>query len=1017
MKRFLLLISTLFLLLSPEVRAQKSVSVTGQVVGDDGLPVVAAAVMVAGTSNGVTTDAEGKYVIKGVKMDDVLIFNSLGYVEQRVKYDGNKNINIVLKTDSQMINETVVIGYGTAAKSDLTGSVGVVEMDKVISPIAVSADQALQGRIAGVDIMSNGGEPGGGSSIRIRGTRSISAGNDPLIVVDGIMDAVESFSDINPDDIKNVTVLKDASSTAIYGSRGSNGVILVTTKGQENTKLQMSFSANVGLSELPTKLDVMNATEFAEYRNMYRAINRYYKNGEYDPEANRIFADPQKYGTGTDWQDLLTRKGITQGYKFAVNSGNSKGHAYFSFGYDDVKGILIGSDMHKYTSMLKVDKKFFKWLTAGVRITFAYRNNDFSKVKMNGTTTSPACLSPLVGKNDFWNKYAEEGASGAAVFNSPYIVSQKETNYANVMYLNLAPWVEATLAKGLKLKSTFSYSFNDQDTFFHSPASLPVATYSKTGGTASFNDFVRNTFLSETTLTWNKTIKKVHKINVMGGFTGQLTNTDRHYMKGVGYLDDNVGPYNMAAVMDKRNLNVTSSMTELKRMSVLGRLNYSYKSRYFVTFTARTDGSSNFAAGHKWAFFPAGAFKWTISNESWMQMAKGQWLSNLALRLSAGRSGNDSVATYVSQAALTNGVSTWLFGDSQQLSYAPSRLDNRSLTWEKTDSYNIGVDMSILRGRIEMTADAYLSNTTDLLLKVKNAAQTGYTERYDNIGSTRGWGAEFSITTHNISKKIFDWETTLNLSHSTSIVTELGAGYENVSVYNVGGQMAFGYVKGYPANAIWGYQYCGVWHNDQERADNKLTNTYKSYQDYNGYAKYADVNNDGVLDRNDLVYLGTTDPIIAGGLNNNFRIGKLSLGVYFTYSLGGKVYNLTELYLGTSITTSNKYRYMAQSWTPANAESDIPSAESKDNYGSSRFVHDASYLRLKTVSLSYAFDLSKKVKWLRDITLSAYGENLWLLSKYNGYDPDVTSSGAVRRLDNAAYPNPRTYMLSIKFRY
>ena len=316
-----------------------------------------------------------------------------------------------------------------------------------------------------------------------------------------------------------------------------------------------------------------------------------------------------------------------------------------------------------------------------------------------------------------------------------------------------------------------------------------------------------------------------------------------------------------------------------------------------------------------------------------------------------------------------------------------------------------------------MTADAYLSNTTDLLLKVKNAAHTGYTERYDNIGSTRGWGAEFSITTHNISKKIFDWETTLNLSHSTSIVTELGAGYENVSVYNVGGQMAFGYVKGYPANAIWGYQYCGVWHNDQERAENKLTNTYKSYQDYNGYAKYADVNNDGVLDRNDLVYLGTTDPIIAGGFNNNFRIGKLSLGVYFTYSLGGKVYNLTELYLGTSITTANKYRYMAKSWTPANAESDIPSAESKDNYGSSRFVHDASYLRLKTVSLSYVFDLSKKVKWLRDITLSAYGENLWLLSKYNGYDPDVTSSGAVRRLDNAAYPNPRTYMLSIKFRY
>lgn len=1011
MKKILFVLFAFTFLFSIDMMAQKTVS--GQVVGDDGMPVINAAVMVAGTDNGVVTDIDGKYTIKKVKTDDVLIFNCLGYVEHRVKFEGQKDINVVLKIDNQMIDETVVIGYGTAAKSDLTGSVGVVEMDKVVSPIAVSADQALQGRIAGVDIMTMGGEPGAGSSIRIRGTRSISAGNDPLIVVDGVMDAVESFSDINPDDIKNVTVLKDASSTAIYGSRGSNGVILVTTKGQENTKLQMSLTANVGMSELAKKLDVMNAAEFAEYRNMYQSVKGYYDGKEYSP----LFSDPASYGKGTDWQDVLTRKGITQGYKFALNSGNSKGHAYFSLGYDNVKGILIGSDMQRYSAMLKVDKKLFKWLTVGARVSFAYRNNDLSKVKMNGGTGSPACLSPMIGKTDTWNRYSDEGSGGGSVFNSPYVVSQKETNYSNVLYLNLVPWVEATLAKGLKLKSTFSYVFNETDTFFYSPASMPIATNRKTGGTATHNDFARTNFLSETTLTWNKTVRKIHKINLMGGFTGQLTDTDRHYVKGVGYLDDNVGPYNMSAVMDKRNLTVTSAQTELKRMSVLGRFNYSYKSRYFVTLTARGDGSSNFAAGHKWAFFPAAAFKWTVSNESWMQSAKVRWLSNLAVRLSAGRSGNDAVASYVSQAALTSGVSSWLFGDSQQLSYAPTRLDNKDLTWEKTDSYNLGVDMSILRGRVEMSADAYMSYTSDLLLQVKNAHQTGYTSRYDNIGSTRGWGAEFSITSHNISKKNFEWETTLNVSHSTSIVTEIGADYENVPTYSIGGQMAFGYVKGYPANAVWGYQYCGVWHNDQERADNKLTNSYKSYQDYNGYSKYADLNNDGVLDRNDLVYLGTTDPIIAGGFNNNFRIGNLSLGVYFTYSLGGVVYNLTELYLGTAITSANKYRYMADGWSPTNTESDIPSANSKDGYGSSRFVHDASYLRLKNVSLSYTFNLSKKVKWMRDITVSAYGENLWLLSKYNGYDPDVTGSGAVRRLDNAAYPNPRTYMISLKFRY
>ncbi len=1013
MKKFLLIIFAAVLLFPVDMSAQKARKVSGQVVGDDGMPVITAAVIVAGTNNGVVTDVDGKYTIDNIKIDDVLIFNCLGYVEQRFKYEGQKEVNIVLKFDTQMIDETVVIGYGTATKSDLTGSVGVIEMDKVVSPIAVSADQALQGRIAGVDIMTMGGEPGAGSSIRVRGTRSISAGNDPLIVVDGVMDAVESFSDINPDDIKNVTVLKDASSTAIYGSRGSNGVILVTTKGQENTKLQVSLTANVGLSGLAKSLDVMNAAEFAAYRNAYADVKAYYDGKDYTP----LFNDPESYGAGTDWQDVLTRTGVTQGYKLAMNTGNSKGHAYFSFGYDNVKGILLGSDMQRTSTMLKVDRKLFKWLNVGARLSYAYRNNDLSKIKMNGSTNAPACLSPMVGKTDTWNRYSDEGSGGGSVFNSPYLVSLQETNYNNVMYFNLVPWVEITLTKGLLLKSTFSYVYNDTDTFTYSPSSLPIATNRKTGGTASHTDYNKTSYLSETTLTWNKTLMKNHKINVMGGFTGQLTETDRHYMKGVGYLDDTVGPYNMASIMDKRNLTVTSALTELKRMSVLGRANYSYKSRYFVTLTARADGSSNFAAGHKWAFFPAAAFKWTISNESWMQIAKGSWLTNLALRLSAGRSGNDSVASYVSQAALTNGVATWLFGDSQQLSYAPSRLDNKDLTWEKTDSYNIGVDMSILQGRIEITADAYLSKTTDLLLQVKNAHQTGYTSRYDNIGSTRGSGIEFSVTSHNISKKNFEWETSLNVSHSSSIVTEIGADYENVPTYSISGQMAFGYVKGYPANAVWGYQYCGVWHNDKEREDNKLTNTYKSYQDYNGYAKYADVNNDGVLDRNDIVYLGTTDPIIAGGLNNNFSFGKLKLGVYFTYSIGGKVYNLTELYLGTANTAANKYRYMAEGWSQTNTESDIPSASSKDGYGSSRFVHDASYLRLKNLSLSYTYDLSKKIKWMRDVTISAYGENLFLISKYNGYDPDVTGSGAVRRLDNAAYPTPRTYMISLKFRY
>lgn len=999
----------LSLLLSTFVASAQVLDIEGTVLDTEGETVIGAAVLVAGSGGkvGTVTDLNGKYTIRA-KKNDVLVFSAIGYEERREDVNSRSRIDVTLKSTTTTLSDAVVIGYGVQKKSDLTGSVSVVTTEEMNSPALNSIDQALQGRVAGVDITSGGGEPGSESSIRIRGTRSISASNEPLIVVDGIIGAVDNYSDINPDDIETVTILKDASSTAVYGARGANGVIMITTKGEKSSRLTINFNSSFGLSELPRKLDLMDAAQFAQWRNDYRGSD------------GAAFENPTALGKGTDWQDILTQKAFTQKYGLQIFRGDSKMGTYFTLSYDNKPGIVVDTGMERISSMLKVRRSLFKWLKVGSNISYTWQNRNINKIQINGTSsTSAVCLSPLVGPTDIWNRYADAADSSSSVFNSPYLKAKNETNYSNSNFFNMVPWVEITPFKGALLKSTYSFSLKDYQTWYYSPSTMPLAASRKTGGTATRSTNQRITHLSETTLNWKKTFNKKHSVELLAGFTGEYSKVDYKYTKGVGYADDNVSFNNMGGIVDKRNLTEDSSLTEITRMSVLSRANYSYDSRYYATFTARYDGSSNFAAGNKWAFFPAGAFKWTISNESWMSEIKKNGLSILALRLSAGLSGNDAISSYVSQPAIETASGNWLFGDSTQLIAYPDRLGDPSLTWEKTLSLNAGLDISLMKDRVNITLDSYLTYTDDLLLLVKNAYHTGYTSRYANIGSTRGWGVEFSIESRNIVKRNFSWRTSFTAAHASSLVTDIGNDYEYIATYSKGDQMLFGYKKGYPVNALWGYQYCGVWQNDDQRAENKITKAYVSHADGNGYSKYADVNHDGILNKNDMIFLGSSDPVIYGGLQNTFDIYNVQLGIFFTYSLGGKIYNISEFKLGTGVTSSNKYSYMADgAWhAERNPEGTLPSAKTTDSFASSRFVHDSSFFRLKTLSVSYRFDMTKYINWLRDISIGAYVDNLFLLAGYNGFDPDVSSSKSVQRLDNESYPNPRTYMFSIKIRY
>jgi len=1005
------------LLFSQAAMAQKARTISGQVLDNTGQPMIGATVVVVGNNNvGTTTDMQGKFKIKATA-DDQLSFSFLGYVEVTERVGNRTTVNIVMNPENVNINEVVVIGYGTQQKSDLTGAVTSVNMEDLANTAAQSVDEALQGRMAGVEIISTDGEPGSSASIRVRGTRSISASNEPLIVVDGVMDAVSNFSEIDPAEIKNVTVLKDASSTAIYGSRGANGVILVTTHEAKANKLNITFRATFQLSELPRELDMMNAAEFASYRNDYFTN----KSGTYRYQMRasnyQRYDNPTSWGEGTDWIDVMTRKAFSQNYFLSLSGGSKSTKVLFSLNYRDQNGIVLNTGTETLAGRLKIDHTVFKWLKLGINTNYSLRYRDKTSTAISGTNSKAATnLNPLQSPTDIWDKLGDNGTNGGSIYNSPYLIAKNVTNEDSQNRLILTPYIELTFMKGLKLKSQFSYINTVNERFYYSPSYMPVAERYVRGGTAERYSAKTRNLNSETTLTFNRTIKKKHKINAVVGFTAKNRHTEAMSLEGTGYLDDNVTANNMSSLLDKRNLSGVTSASEAQDFSVLGRVNYSYGGRYHVTVTARGDASSFFAEGHKWAFFPSAAFKWTISNEKWMRGAKS-WLSDLSVRISAGRTGNNSIKLYRSQSVLTNNQSGWFFGDSYEVAYYPSHIDNPNLTWEKTDAYNIGVDFSILNDRITMSLEGYLSYTKDLLYTMDNAVITGFSSRLANIGNTENRGIEFTFTSRNISRRNFQWTTNLTVAHNSSKVTDIATAYGYVSTYSRGGYMIYGYAEGYPANSLWGFQYEGVWHTQDEIDLNKVSKTYAGYTQVLGRARYADVNHDGILNDKDRIYLGSADPIVYGGFNNTFNIVKnLSLGVFFTYSIGGRMYNIMEFVTMQGGATSNKDRRMLEAWhVSRNPFSNIPGAYLTDSYGSDRFIYDSSYLRLQNINLSYRFDLRKKTRYLRDIMLTASVNNVALFSKFPGYDPDAISGG--RRMDTGRYPKNRTYSLAIQIRY
>ncbi len=1025
-------ILTAILLITSGVYAFAQETIKGKVTDETDAPLPGTFVMETGSrDNGVVTDADGSYTIT-LKSKGDLQFSFMSYRTQTIKVNGRSIINVKMEPDAIQLETAVAIGYGTAKKADLTGAVTVVDVQSAQEAPLQDIGQMLQGRVAGADIMSGSGELGESASILIRGSRSITAGNEPLIIVDGVMDAVSSLSDLNPSDIVSISVLKDVSSTAIYGARGANGVILVTTDSpkQKDTKIDVIIKSVTGFSHIAGSIDIMDASEYATWWNMVK-LSKMYQGGQTIPDVDPAnpgpgyglpFENPAAEGKGTDWVNLLSQTGLYNDQYALIKGTHGNTTVSASLGYNWTKGVVLGSDYKRYTARINVDSKISRMLTIGVKASYIYFDVKRTGALITGTDTNAAVyLNPLLDKDSVFNRYGELESDGQ-VFNNPYQRAMHVTNGADKWILGIHPYIHLNFRKGFTLKSTFSFSHENHFTDRYSPSYMPVAEAAQSGAFASraYDDYQR--YRNETTLQWKRSFKK-HNLDAVAGFSAGLNQNTNAVYYGTGFIDDDVKFEDMAGMMNPINYQMGTSRIIKTTMSAFGRVNYNYDRRYYLTLTARADGASNFSADHKWGFFPAAAFRWTIKNEDFLLGAT--WLNDLSLRLSAGRSGNDAISSYKSLNLVDTGRGSWLFGHQYNLSSYPQQIANPTLTWETTDAVNLGINFEAFRSRLSIEADFYWSRTSDLLLSVKQSQVTGFDTYLDNFGNTENYGIEVTISSDNFRRKNFKWSTDLIISHNTQTVTDSGAGDEVVPTYTRGTQYLYGYKTGYPVNSIWGYKYGGVWHNQDEIDRNNYTHVYASTIKDGangsnvGRARYYDINGDGNLDERDVVYLGNTDPVLYGGFQNDFTFfGKLTLSTFISWSIGGRMYNLQESNLGSSGAYHNKYRYMLNAWHPTrNPESDIPMPNSSDGIWSDRFTHDASFVRLKNVSLNYNINLAKWSKTFKTLKIGVTGENLFLWKKYNGFDPDVSTSTAARRLDAGSFPRPRTYTLNLQLNF
>lgn len=981
-------------MLLPMCMFAQQITVQGVVKDQTGETVIGASVMEKGTTNGTITGIDGDFSLN-MSPNGTLVVSFVGYKTQEVQVKGQKQLQVVLFEDAEMLDEVVVIGYGTMKKSDLTGAVSSIgNKDIKDSPVS-NLGQAIQGKISGVQIV-DAGKPGDNVSIKIRGLGSIN-NCDPLVVIDGVPTDL-GLSSLNMADVERLDVLKDASATAIYGSRGANGVVMITTKRGTEGKGKLAVSANYSFQNATNVPSLLNAAQYAELSNDMMV------NSGRNP--NPEWANPSELGAGTDWMDELLRTGVMQNYTVSYSGGNEKSHYYVSGGFLDQSGIVKSVNYRRFTFQSNSDAQVLKWLKFSNNITFSADTK--KSVSYNiGDALKALPIYPVKNEDGSWSGPDGNSEWYGSTRNpiGPTELNKSQTDGYNFL-ANLT--AELTFTKWLKFKSTFGYDakFWFIDNFTPKYNWKPTPTEETSRYKSDNKSF---TYLWDNYFLFDHTFAEKHRVGLMAGMSAQWNTNDYLNAQKNVFMFDNVHEMDNGEEMYA----IGGNETEWALLSYMARVNYSYEDRYLLTATIRRDGSSRFGKKHRWGTFPSVSVAWRASQEKWFP--KNDYINDLKVRAGYGVTGSQaSVGNYSYLASYNTSVYPFGISSGNQTALVSSTLANPYIHWEEVAQTNIGFDASLFNSRVMFSFDAYLKETRDMLVKASIPITSGFedtTTTYTNAGKVRNQGIEMSLHTINLTGEL-GWETNLTATYNKNKIKDLNS---DVPYYinQINNSYVTMLAKDYPINVFYGYVTDGIFQNQSE------VNTHAVQPGAEpGDIRFKDLNNDGVINDSDRTVIGNPNPSWLFSMNNSLSYKGFELSVFLQGIAGNKIYNANNIDNTGMAAAYNQTTDVLKRWQGEGTSNSMPRAvfgdPNQNTRVSDRFVENGSYLRLKNITLSYTFPK----QWLQkaqieNARLSLSCENVATITGYSGFDPEVGING----IDQNRYPISRTFSLGLNFNF
>lgn len=998
------------------------IDVTGQVINsEDGSALPGVSVAIKGTTTGAITDAEGRYRITVPNAESILVFSFVGFLTAEITTGNRTTIDVRLAGDLKSLSEVVVVGYGTQKKSDLTGSVSSITAKDIRQVPVASLDQALQGRATGVQVTQASAAPGGGVSIRIRGGNSIQASNEPLFVIDGIPifpsnatfapgnaggQAQNALANLNPGDIESMEVLKDASATAIYGSRGANGVVIITTKRGKSGATNVDVENYYGIQQVARQLPLLNAAEFAEIANESR-VNRS-QAPIFTPDQIASFQN-----NSTDWQSQVFRTAPIRNHQVTVSGGNDATRFALAGNYFEQQGVVLNSGFTRASLRVNLDKNVTKRLSIGnsLQISRAWNNQQVTDITRGGVVNGSLVFSPTLPVRDPQTgqfTFDNSSVPGSQQVGNPVQDALETLNRTVTNRMLGSVYAEYGILTGLRLRTSFGVDYQAGRRDFYAPSTNNRGRNAFGSALVEKKDVISP--VSTVTLTYDRTFG-TNQITLLAGYESQTQTVDFLQSSATNFPTNALEADNLSL---GQVVGTPFSGRSLWRLdSWFGRANYTLASKYLFTATFRADGSSRFGAGNKWGYFPSAALGWRLNEEDFIKDLN--IFSNLKLTASWGLTGNQEIGLYQSLAGLN--TVRYPFGEVINIGLAPDRLPNSDLRWERTSQYNFALETGILENRVTLEAAYYYKKTQDLLLNVDLPRTTGFSTFLRNIGSVENRGLELTLNSANLTGQ-FKWNMGGNITFNRNKVLALGPG----ETFRLAPGTGDGHLQitnssilqvGQPVGVFFGLKTDGIY----QTGDQIIPGSNSFGSTAPGDIRYVDSNGDGIVNNSDRTIIGNPQPDFFFGFTNNFSYKNLDLAVFFQGTHGNDVWNVNSHELYRNDGATNNSREVLNRWRPDTPSDYWPSAKNRPFVLSDRHIEDASFLRLRNVTLGYNLPTNTLgLKWLRSLRVYAQAQNLLTITNYSGFDPEVNSLGQNPvgiGIDRGSFPMARTYTFGI----